>query len=344
MRDLLNGVVLAVALSFGAPLPGQTDATGRIPPVAATPDTARLHRALAAALGDDFHIVHTELHSDLRERGGTFWLVHALPRRAGMFELRYRYDYRELTRPADPLYTHVEHTSYIRVGEQGCWRRRQAKDACLGDTVILPFVVSDTGHAFTLTFRDAGGTGLSGEADAQAAPGADSVPNPLSAHLRFLGAGRHHTPSRAATGRGRTTFSAGFVAMAPGRFNLSLSSRPSAAGSVPIVIVPRGQPVTVLLGREQITARHETQGFASHWGNQYMTSVLLLQPGDPISLEFMPPGVAGTLLPLSVSIDAADDPTGSIAPIITRFPFQVDPAHAFNAFVADHLPAERGLP
>ena len=296
MRDLLHGVVLAVALSLGAPLLGQTDATGRMPATGATPDTAQLHRALAAALGEDFQIVHTELSSGLRERGGAFWLVHAMPRRSGMFELRYRYDYRDLTRPQDPRYTHVEHTSYIRVGERGCWRRRQAKDACLGDTVILPFVVDDTGHTFALTFRESSGD-WNGEADAQVPPGTESVPNPLSAHLRFLGAGRHHTPSRAATGpgRGRTTFTAAFVAVAPGRFNLSLSSTPSAAGSVPVVIVPRGQPVTVLLWREQITARHETQRFASHWGNEYRTSVLLLQPGDRITLEYWPPAAGDAL-------------------------------------------------
>ncbi|HYW10531.1 MAG TPA: hypothetical protein VE871_01210 [Longimicrobium sp.] len=340
MRDLLQGVVLAAALSLGAPLPGQTDATGRIPPAGATPDTAQLHRALAAALGQDFQIVHTELSSGLHERGGTFWLVHALPRRSGMFELRYRYDYRDLVRPADPLYTHVEHTSYIRVGEPGCLRRRQAKDVCLGDTLILPFVVNDTGHTFALTFREPSGD-WSGAADAHAAPGTESVPNPLAEHLGFLGAQRHHMPNRSATGRGRTTFSAEFVAMAPGRFNLSLSSSPSAAGSVPVVIVPRGQPVTVLLWREQVTARHETQPFASHWGNQYMTSVLLLQPGDRITLEYWPPATGDALAALSDETDTDAEHRVARPPVIARFPFHVDPAAHFNAFVAGHLPAGR---
>lgn len=343
MRDLLNGVVLAVALSLGAPLPGQANAAE--PPVRAadaTPDTAGLHHALAAALGASFDIVHTELRSGLSERGGTFWLVHAKPRRSGMFELRYQYHYRDLTRPEDPLYTHVEHTSYIRVGERGCRRRHEGRDVCLDDTVILPFVANDTGHTFLLTLRDSS-AGSAAPVDSAPAPGMEAVPNPLSAHLRFLGARRYHSPSRSATGRGRTTFSAEFVAVAPGRFNLSLSSSPSAAGSVPVVIVPQGQPVTVLLAGEQVTARHETQRFSSHWGNQYMTSVLLLQPGDRITLAYWPPSVAGTL-PLSASTDAAGDATESIAPVITRIPFQVDPAYAFNAFIAEHLSAGPGLP
>jgi hypothetical protein len=341
MRDLLRGVILAAALSLVAPLQGQTDATGRVVPTAgATPDTAQLRRALAEALGEDFRIVHTELSSGLRERGGTFWLVHALPRRAGMFELRYRYDYQDHVRPNDPLYTHVEHTSYIRVGEPGCLRRRQAKDVCLGDTLILPFVVTDSGHTFALTFREPSGD-WAGAPDARAAPGTESVPNPLSAHLGFLGAQRHHMPSRSATGRGRTTFSAEFVARAPGRFNLSLSSSPSAAGSVPVVIVPRGQPVTVLLWREQVTARHETQRFASHWGNQYMTSVLLLQPGDRITLEYWPPPTGDARATLFDENDGGAGLRHATPPTITRLPFHVDPAAQFNAFIAAHLPAER---
>ncbi|HST60117.1 MAG TPA: hypothetical protein VLK84_15535 [Longimicrobium sp.] len=340
MRDLLHGVVLAAALSLGAPLPGQTDAMGQMPAAGATPDTAQLHRALAAALGEDFQIVHTELSSGLHERGGTFWLVHATPRRSGMFELRYRYDYRDLTLPADPLYTHVEHTSYIRVGERGCLRRRQAKDACLGDTVILPFVADPTGHTFALTFRESSGD-WSGYGDAQVPPGTESVPNPLSAHLGFLGAHRHHMPSRAANGLGRTTFTAEFVARAPGRFNLSLSSIPSAAGSVPIVIVPRGQPVTVLLWREQITAFHATQRFSSHWGNEYGTTPLLLQPGDRITLEYWPPATGGALATLFDETDGGAGPRDADPPVITRFPFHVDPAAGFNALVAGHLPAGR---
>ncbi|HLM68796.1 MAG TPA: hypothetical protein VK358_14750, partial [Longimicrobium sp.] len=315
------------------------DATGRMPAAGAAPDTAQLHRALAAALGEDFQIVHTELSSGLHERGGTFWLVHALPRRKGMFELRYRYGYRDLVRPADPLYTHVEQTSYIRVGERGCRRRLQGTDICLGDIVILPFVVNDTGHTFALTFREPAAGGLSGEADAVVAPGTERVPNPLSSHLRFLGAHRYHMPSRSATGRGRTTFSAEFVAVAPGRFNLSLSSTPSAAGSVPVVIVPRGEPVTVLLRREQVTASHATQGFSSHWGNEYATTVLILQPGDRITLQYTPPATGDALAAFSAPADAGAGPLESAPPTIARFPLQVDPAAQFNAFIIDHLPA-----
>jgi hypothetical protein len=340
MRLLPNVPLLAAALSLGATQVVPGEAAGRqVSAADVTPDTARLHRALAAALGEHFRIVHTELSSGLYERGGRFWLVHATPRRSGLYELRYRYDYRDLTRPEDPLYTHVEHTSSIRVGERGCWRRQQATDVCLGDTIILPFVVNDTGHAFALTFRAPPADGSTGYVDTRAAPGTERVPNPLSAHLTYLATHRYEMPNRARTGRGRTVTSAEFVAVAPGRFNLSLSSTPSAAGSVPIVIVPRGQPVTVLLTNERITASHATQRFASHWGNQYLTTVLLLQPGDRITLEYTPAGGRDLLVPLSASTGAADSLAGNSAPVIARFPFQVDPADRFNAFIVDHLPA-----
>lgn len=345
MRLLLKVPLLATAfalcasapVSVSGPLPA---AHARQPPQGATPDTARLGQALADAFGENFEIVHTELGSGLYERGGRFWLVHATPRRSGMFELRYRYDYRDLTRPEDPLYTHVEHTSSIRVGERGCRRRLRGTDVCLGDTVILPFVVSDTGHTFALTFREPSADGFTDSVDTQAARGTEPVPNPLSEHLGYVATHRYEMPNRARTGRGRTVTSAEFVAVAPGRFNLSLSSTPSAAGSVPIVIVPRGQPVTVLLANERITASHATRRFASHWGNQYLTTVLLLQPGDRITLEYTPPG-GGTdaLEPFSASTGAADSLAGSNAPVIARFPFQVDPADRFNAFIVDHLPA-----
>jgi hypothetical protein len=342
MRLLPNVPLLAIALSLcaSAPVSGPLHAApARQPPEGATPDTARLHRALADALGEHFRIEHTELSGGLYEHGGRYWLVHATPRRSGMYELRYRYDYRDLTRPEDPLYTHVEHTSSIRVGERGCWRRRQATDVCLGDTLILPFVVSDTGHTFALTFREPPADGFAGYADRPAAPGTEAVPNPLAAHLGYLGTHQYEMPSRARTGHGRTLTSAEFVAVAPGRFNLSLSSTPSAAGSVPIVIVPRGQPVTVLLTNERITASHATQGFASHWGNQYLTTVLLLQPGDRVDLEYAPAGGTDPLAPLSAALGVADSLAGSSAPVIARFPFRVDPAERFNAFIIDHLPA-----
>jgi hypothetical protein len=341
MRIHLTGPLLAATLSLSALAPR--------PAAAATPDTAQLRRSLGAALGEDFEITRTELSSGLRERGGTFWLVHARPRRSGYYALRYRYDYRDHHRPENPLYTHVEHSSAVRVGEQGCWRRREGKDVCVGDTVILPFVVNDyTGHTFQVTRR-----ALSDEVWPEPplrvdTAGSGALGNPLAAHLRYLGSGSGDRLRR--NGGGWRVYSATFEAVAPGRFNFSVSSSPAhddeaeatPAGSIPVIIVPRGQPVTVLLANETVEGRDEKNGFGSHTGNQYLTTPLLLQPGDPITLEYATRGLPGgpdyRLPPPS-----NPQPAGSVieppVPVITRYPFRLELDQRFNAWIADHLPA-----
>ena len=338
MRVLLKGPLLAVLLFLSAPVLVPLHAAPSRSVAGATPDTARLRQALATALGDEFEITRTELSSGLRERGGTFWLVHARPRRSGDYELRYQYLYRDRVRPTNPLYTHVEHTSYVRVGEQGCWRRRQGKDVCLGDTIILPFVIDDhTGHVFTLGRRGSSAGGAAGEAGeaeppppVEMAPEVDSVANPLSAHLRYLGTTSQEMLRR--SGGGSVVYSAEFQAVAPGSFNLAVNESASAAGSVPIVIVPRGQPVTVLLANETVEGTDRLRGFSSHTGNQYLTSVLLLQPGDRISLQYGHHAFSAREEPLRKE---------DTVPVITRFPFHLDTNERFNAWIALHLPVTR---
>lgn len=337
MQVLLNipRVAAALLLCAAVSIPPHASSSP-VPATGAAPDTARLRQALGTAFGDDFEIVRTEVSSGLSERGGTFWLVHARPRRAGDYELRYRYDYRDPVRLRDPLYTHVEHTSYIRVGERGCWRRRQRKDVCLGDALILPFVVNDhTGHVFTLGRRGSSAGGGAGEAPppVEMAPAVDSVANPLSAHLRYLGTRSYDMLKR--SGGGTTVRSAEFQAVAPGSFNLSLWDTPSAAGSIPIVIVPRGQPVTVLLADETVVGTDQLRGFSSHSGNQYLTTVLLLQPGDRIALEYRRHEVTARQ---EFAATAAARPGEDAAPVITRFPFHLDAEQRFNAWIAPHLP------
>lgn len=336
MRVLVKGPLLAVSLSLCAPVVVPLHAAPSPSVSAATPDTARLRQALATALGEDFEITRTGLSSGLRERGGTFWLVHARPRRSGDYELRYQYLYRDRVRPTNPLYTHVEHTSYVRVGERGCWRRRQGKDVCLGDTIILPFVVDDyTGHVFTLGRRGSSAEVGAGEGEptpVEMAPEVDSVANPLSAHLRYVGTTSQEMLRR--SGGGTVVYSAEFQAVAPGSFNLAVNEGATAAGSVPIVIVPRGQPVTVLLANETVEGTDRLRGFSSHTGNQYLIAVLLLQPGDRISLEYQHDTFSARQEPRRM-----EDAT----PVITRFPFHLNTNERFNAWIAPHLPGTRSL-
>ena len=319
----LSTLAAAVVLAAAAASPGR---------LAAQPDTARLRQALDQTIGRDFRIVRHELSSGLRERSGTFWLVHVRPRRSGGYQLRYRYKYVDGVRPENPLYTHVQHESYITVGVRGCLRRQRRNTVCLGDTLILPFVVNNfSGHTFTLAY--------SGPVTEPAEPPAEdrapgSVPNPAGAYLEYLGSSAEVMPHRAL---GSTTvYSASFRALAPGRFNLSLRAPTAGApaapgaggGSVPVIVVARGQPVTVLLSVESVTGVDERRGFSSHSGNQYLTTPLMLQPGDRISLEFLTRTVRGR----------DDTERLAVEPVITRLPFALDRRDRFNAWIADHLP------
>jgi hypothetical protein len=167
-------------------------------------------------------------------------------------------------------------------------------DACLGDTVILPFVLNDyRGHTFSFAYRSpAGPPPGSAPLPEGLVPATDSVANPAAAHLRYLGTHAYVMQHRALGGT--VVHSATFEARAPGRFNLGVTVREpgvppgpaSPSGSVPVIVVPRGQPVTVLLANESVTSVDSLHRFSSHTGSQYLTTHLLLQPGDRVSFEY----------------------------------------------------------
>lgn len=334
MSKLACIVPVAATFLLGAAMSSPTPTASA--PTATPPDTSQLRQALAAAFGSEFRIVRHELSPGTPERTGPFWLVFVQPTRGGDFAFSYRYQYVDRARPERPLYTHVVHESYIRVGERGCWRRRQARDLCMGDTIILPFVIGPHhGHQFTLTYRGPDTGQLLSEDSRGLAPGTDSIANPVARHLRLVGFGtsvqQHRRPGAT------LVHSATFEANRPGRFNLALGQRiegvpaspVATSGGTPVIVVPRGQPVTVLLGGEQVTGVDSVNNFRSHTGNQYLTSHLLLQPGDRVTLEYGRVTFNGR------------DPRGDIprpAPAIARAPFALDPERGFDAWVIDHLP------
>lgn len=330
MQGLLRGTVLSFALALGAPPAAQpADA-----PLPARPDTARMRQGLAAALGGDFEIVRGELHSGLHERGGIFWLAHVRPRRSGDFSLRYVHEYIDRVKPHDPLYTHVEHTTAFSVGEAGCARRAERRTACIGDVILIPVMAGDGrgplgGHVFEASRRGDAGEGRPSVEPAWDDDGAATTANPAAPQLRYLGTRMAELPRRAL---GETLeLSAVFEAGAPGALELSVGS-----AAVPVVVVERGTPVTVLLEHERIREYHQEAGFASHTGSQYSVDVLLLQPGDRISLDFLTQTVRGR--------DFSEEEKEAFRrarPRIAVRPFRLDRERRFNAFIADHLPARR---
>jgi hypothetical protein len=327
MQGLLRATLLCLAFALGDPLGAQ-------PLHASLPDTARLRQGLGAALGSDFEIVRTELHSGLRERAGIFWLAHVRPLRSGDYYLRYVHKYIDRVRPEDPLYTHVEHTTGFSVGEAGCARRAEGRTACLGDVILIPVMAGDGrgplgGHVFEASRRGDAGAGQRFEEPAPEGGDADAVPNPAAPHLRYLGVRADEMPHRSL---GATMeLSAIFEARAPGALELSVGD-----AVVPVVVVARGTPVTVLLEHERIREYHRDAGFASHTGSSYSTDVLLLQPGDRMAVEFLTHTVRGR--DFTPEEKAAFRRT---SPQIAVRPFRLDPRRRFNAWIAEHLPAGR---
>ena len=306
---------------------------------------APLRDALTDALGDNFEIVN----DGLRRRsnwhgGGLFWLAQLRAKKPGAFHVKYKYRYKDHVHPEDPLYEFVERQTLISVGPRGCSRAPKSNSVCVGDTVILPVVVNDfTEHSFTITaqpfapanestekaLRDAGVAGL------YAAP----VKNPASKFLKYLGSRAFYSPHRAP---GYTlSFYATFEAVRPGSFNLSLGvSAPadaskSAGGSVPVVIVERGAPITILSSREDVHGY--TERFSSNSGDNYMTTPLILQPGDRITLQYHGYGRSG-LSEGGENEAALEASVKDFPPVITSLPFDVDPERDFNEWVVEFLP------
>jgi hypothetical protein len=332
MQGLLRGTLLCFALALSRPAGAQPGD----PPLPDTtqPDSAQLRQGLAAALGSDFEIVRTELHSGLYERGGIFWLAHVRPLRSGEYSLRYVHEYIDRVKPHDPLYTHVEHTTHFSVGEVECARRAERRTACLGDVIVIPIMAGDGrgplgGHVFEASRRGDAGAGQRFEDPAPEDDRAAAAPNPAAPHLRYLGTLLGEMPHRSL---GETLeLSAVFEAGAPGALELSIGDI-----AVPVVVVERGTPVTVLLEHERIRQYNQDAPFASHLGSQYSTDVLLLQPGDRMDVQFLSRTVRGR--------DFTAEETEAFRrtpPEITVRPFRVDPARRFNAFIAGHLPAGR---
>jgi hypothetical protein len=93
--------------------------------------------------------------------------------------------------------------------------------------------------------------------------------------------------------------------------------------------------VTVLLANETVVGTDRVQGFSSHTGNQYLTTVLLLQPGDRIALEYRHHTFS---IDEEVARQSAGRRMDDTAPVIARFPFHLDTGVRFNAWIAPYLP------
>lgn len=313
-------------------------------------EAARMRHALAGTLGYNFEVVRERL-ARRPDGGGLYWLAYLRARRSGEFHVGYKYRYRDRVRPRDPLYTFVEHQTFVRVGERGCARQPRHNFVCVGDTLILPVVVDEhTGHSFSLSFRPFQPADESSEKlrrdteERRLHPG--PVPNPAARFLKYLGSRAEYMPYR--SGGYTLDFYATFEAVRPGSFNLALGSgareagtEPAPtpdAGSVPVVVVERGTPITILSAKEDVHGYNDR--FASHSGNTYLTTPVILQTGDRLTLRYAGLGRRGRSAfgEDRASIEAR---VKDVPPVITFLPFRVDPARDLNEWVVEFLPPGR---
>ena len=314
--------------------------------LAATPDVGALRKTFVEATGHDFELVKDILDERPAARGGeTYWLAHVKPRRSGRYSLKYTYRYTHgLSHPEEG-----ETEVFIGVGESGGRRGNSSNlglaNVLLGDTVIVPIRMDRMAdHQFSLKSHHASGPAIGqppsvAENTENLSP-SQPAPHPLENHLRCLGTRRDVMPSRAA-GSETVTFSAAFQAKSPGRFNLLLSSDASgeteAGGSIPVLILDPGTSITALALNENITSYSDDKRFSAHSGHQFITRLLILQPGDIFTLDYASQThrwEIGEPPPSDM-----DNPTPSFS--IKRLPFSVDRDISFNAWLADHLPPEK---
>lgn len=323
------------------------------PDAAQRAEATRLRGALETAVGEQFEVARGRLTRRSNwHGGGVYWLAYLRAKRPGQFSLNYRYRYRDHVNPQDPLYTFVEHKTFVNVGPRGCPRRPRYNSVCVGDTVILPFVFNDyTEHAFWIESQPYAPADPSTEKSLRESEDAglerEPVANPAENFMRYVGRRAYYSPHRAP---GYTmTFTATFEAVKPGSFNLSVGTalpaagpttlaETAAAGSVPIVVVAPDAPVTILSSGDNV--RGYTERFASNSGNNYLTTPVILQVGERLTLEYHSYRRRG-LSAGGENKAVLEATVKQQVPAITLLPFYADPTRDFNEWLVEFLPPAR---
>jgi hypothetical protein len=172
----------------------------------------------------------------------------------------------------------------------------------------------------------------------------ESVANPAGEYLKYVRRRVGYMPHR--NGGFTAEFHATFEAVKPGSFNLALAGRASdstapkltASSSVPLVIVERDSPATVLAQYETVVGSDAKSGFSSYSSNEYLTGIKILQTGDRISLPYLRFSSRRTAPEEEIGLGQM---TKDAVPVIEQFPFQADPEDRFNEWIIEYLKANR---
>lgn len=348
----LRLLLAALCLCAGAAAQEQKEPAKKFEPTAAQKTEAeRMRGALAETVGERFEVARHRLVRRSRWHGSAvYWLAHLRAQRPGEYYVRYKYRYKDRVNPRDPLYTFVEHQTLVRVGPRNCERRPRFNFICVGDTFILPVLVGDhSEHTFSLEAQpfspgDPATAKMLRQMDENKLY-REPVPNPARAFLKYVGSraevSLHRSPGYT------VRYEATFEAVAPGAFNLALhanstESAPPTAGAVnstPIIVLDPKAPVTVLSSGDNVRGYGERFS-SSGGGTSYLTTPVILQPGELITLYYLGYSRRG----LSAELERREEPGANLKdrlPVITLLPFSLDPARDFNEWVVEFLPPAR---
>ena len=317
-----------------------------------TPDSASLRASFLAAFENDFELVQDRLTSRSNEQGGgMYWLAYVKARQPGFFTLQYSF------KRDDKHYSHEDREIHVTVAPKGCRRGPPSSGVyprfCIGDTIIVPVLVSGgSGFEFKLTKQAPAADEDWKTFDEKYPDFADRdldktpVANP-SESLRYVGR-RSHKMLHRRPGYTLQLF-ADFEAVKPGKFNLLVSSSAyrgpadkTPAGSIPIIVVDRHTPLTLIAGREEVrgfTMGHNGQEYVSSTsGNSYMTSLIILQPGDRISFSYLSAIRSPQFEREGFARPGGVDPAEATVPVISVHPFALATQYDFGAWLVDYLP------
>jgi hypothetical protein len=379
--SLFNCILLgALCLAFVPAIAAQTGRRVR------SIGREQLRSRFTVAAGKDFEIVKDEFKRSPNAGGGSnYWLVYIKPKQAGFFKLTYRYKYSDshYSHVEREFGINVGQRSCRRgAPSAGSYYRFCLDDTIIVPVIIDGF----TEHQFSLTSsaytpdQDLAYEPAKSYSSAETSAG-PLVNNPLAEHLRFVSSESYRQLHR---NGGYTLESyAVFEAVRPGRFNLdlSLNSDPSAAEpgvpralpasaklrttkkakrepfiksvdvvGIPMIIVSRETPVTLLASHHEV--RGYTMGYngeeyvSSVSGDAYMVGVMILQPGDRISLKYFTT-IRSREFERSqlTATDQADDSHSRSElsdkvppPLIAKHPFALNTEYDFTGWLADYLP------
>lgn len=320
-------------------------------------DLKNLRTLFTEAVGQDFEIVKDILDTRPAARGGeTFWLVHVKPKKSGHYALKYSFKFtHKFTHPEEG-----ENELFIRVGGKNCSRYNASNyglgNVCLGDTVIVPIRLDNVAkHEFSLksTYQDGENIGkkVQNSLNSEDFSYIEKVSNPLENHLKYLGTQRIVMPHRNA-GAETVNYTAIFQAQSAGRFNLGLSTssgdekidktiKMDALGAIPIIIVNPGTPVTALVYHQNTINYSDNKRFSGHAGQDFITNVLIIQPGDIFEIKITSYVNRWKIGKRSSLEELKAETIENPKLLIQKLPFTVNKDWSYNEWLIDYLPPER---